>query len=234
MLKVKAMYCFRYFKKCVVLIGFIFIYSTANAGAYVDFFRAVLRDDAYSTRQLLSEGFDPNTVSEAAQPALIYAIRQESYKAAQALISDPRTDLNLSNPQGESPLMMAALKGQAPLVDQLIKRGAAINKPGWTPLHYAATGGDAEILAMLLAHDADLNAASPNGTTPLMMAARYGSPECVQLLLQAGANPELKNQMGLTALDFARQGARPDARRILEKTLDHPQWPDEPNQPMQY
>lgn len=228
------MYSFSYCKKCVVLIGFIFCSLTANAGAYVDFFRAILRDDDLSTRQLLSQGLDPNTVSETAQPALLYALRQESYKAAKMLIDDPRTQLNQINPQGESPLMLAALKGQVALVEQLIAHGADVNKTGWTPLHYAATGGNAEILAMLLAHDVDLNAASPNGTTPLMMAARYGSPECVKLLLEAGANPELTNQMGLTALDFARQGARPDARKILEMTLEHPQWPDEPDQPMQY
>jgi ankyrin repeat protein len=67
-----------------------------------------------------------------------------------------------------------------------------------------------------------------------MMAARYGSPHSVKLLLAAGANPELKNQNGLSALDFARQGVRPDAQKILEQALDQPQWPDSPDQPMQY
>ncbi len=224
----------RNIKKYVVLIGFIHIFSTAFAGSYVDFFRAILRDDASTTRQLLREHFDPNTPSESAQPALLYALRQESYKSARVLIEDPRTLLNQTNPQGESALMLAALKGQTALVEQLINRGATVNKPGWTALHYAATGPKVEIVAMLLVHDADLNAASPNGTTPLMMAARYGSPETVKLLLEAGANPELKNQMGLNALDFAREGGRPDASKLLQQVLDHPQWPDAPDQPMQY
>lgn len=220
--------------KYVVFIGLNLILTFAFAGSYVDFFRAILRDDFNTTRQFLSDGFDPNTASDSAQPALLYALRQESYFAAQALIADPRTNLDQINLQGETPLMMAALKGQTALVEQLIAKGASVSKPGWTPLHYAATGPKVEIVAILLTHGADLNAASPNGTTPLMMAARYGSPEAVKLMLDAGANPEFTNQMGLTALDFANQGARPDARKILQNALDHPQWPDAPDQPMQY
>ena len=222
------------FIKCIVLIGLFSNISSSFAGSYIDFFRALLRDDAYTTRLFLAEGFDPNTVSENAQPALLYALRQESYKSAKVLIADPRTQLNQTNPQGENPLMMAALKEQTALVEQLLACGAAINKPGWSPLHYAAASAKTDILAILLAHDSDLNAASPNGTTPLMMAARYGSPHSVKLLLAAGANPELKNQNGLSALDFARQGVRPDAQKILEQALDQPQWPDSPDQPMQY
>lgn len=224
---------FNEFKKCIVFIGFISIFQASHAGSYVDFFRAILRDDAYSTSRLLAEGFDPNTASETAQPALLYALRQESYKAAKVLIADPRTRLDQTNPQDESPLMMAALKGQIDLVEQLISQGAAINKPGWTPLHYAATASDAQMTAVLIRHRADLNAASPNGTTPLMMAARYGSPESVQMLLKAGADVHATNQMGLSALDFAKQGVRPDAVKLIEQALDQPQWPSAPASPTQ-
>lgn len=234
MLKVKAMYNFNCFYKYVVFVGFISIFNFAHAGSYVDFFRALLRDDASTTRQLLAEGFDPNTASEQAQPALIFALRQESYKAAKVLVADPRIALNQTNPQGETPLMLAALKGQTALAEAMVDQGAEVNKSGWSPLHYAAAGSLPEVVAMLLANEADLDAVSPNGTTALMMAARYGNPDNVKLLLQAGANPELKNEMGLTALDFARQGVRPDARKIIEEALEHPQWPDEPEQPIQY
>lgn len=234
MLKFKAMSNFNNHKKFIVFIGLISILNMANAGSYVDFFRALLRDDVSTTRQLLAEGFDPNTASEQAQPALLYALHQESYKAAKVLVADPRIELNQTNSQGETPLMLAALKGQTALAEAMVDQGAAVNKSGWTPLHYAAAGSKPEMVAMLLANEADLDAVSPNGTTALMMAARYGSPENVKLLLVAGANPELKNEIGLTALDFARQGARPDALKILTETLEHPQWPDEPDQPIQY
>ena len=98
----------------------------------------------------------------------------------------------------------------------LITRDADINHPGWTPLHYAATGGHTAIIQLLLDESAYIDAESPNGTTPLMMAARYGNEKAVQLLLNEGADHQLKNQLGLTALDFAVQGRRPESIKLLQ------------------
>ena len=131
----------------------------------------------------------------------------------------PKTDVNKLNAQGESVLMLASLKGQPAFVSKLIKKGADVNKPGWTPLHYAASGGYASVIAMLLENSAYIDAESPNGTTPLMMAAMYGSEESVNLLLQEGADPKLKNQQGLTALDFAQRGKRPDAIQAIAAAI---------------
>jgi hypothetical protein len=97
------------------------------------------------------------------------------------------------------------------LADKLIKKGADVNKTGWTPLHYAASGGHTALIGLLLENSAYVDAESPNGSTPLMMAAMYGSEASVKILLQEGADPKLKNQQGLTALDFAQRGKRPDA-----------------------
>ena len=58
--------------------------------------------------------------------------------------------------------------------------GADVNKPGWTPLHYAATHGHLAIMDLLLEEHAYIDAESPNGTTPLMMAAHYGTPAAVK------------------------------------------------------
>ncbi len=222
------MNCFNKPQKCIVFIGFILFFSAAIAGSYIDFFRDIDRDNSTAIQRYLKDGFDPNTVSEKAQPALLSALRAESYKSAKVLIAHPKTRLDLTNPQGESPLMMAALKGNIELMDLLIAHGARVNKPGWSPLHYAATGPNAASVALLIRHGADVNAASPNGTTPLMMAARYGSPESLKLLIQSGAELQASNAMGLNALDFARQGARPDATELLHKLMDQPQWPDAP------
>ena len=115
--------------------------------------------------------------------------------------------------------MLACLKGHVPLVKLLISRNADINHPGWTPLHYAATGGHVELIRLLLEESAYIDAESPNGTTPLMMAARYGSAKATQLLIDEGADLQIKNQLGLTALDFAVQGNRPDAQGIIANAL---------------
>ena len=191
----------------------------AIAGAYEDFFDAVRHDKARVVHDLLARGFDPNTLDPGKRTGLMLAVAEPSPRVAELLIDTLRIDLDATNPAGENALMLAALKGQERLVERLIGRGAEVNKPGWTPLHYAATGGHARIVRLLIEHHAFLDAESPNGTTPLMMAAQYGSTEAVRLLLEEGALPELKNQRGLTALDFARLGSRPDAIALLTEAL---------------
>jgi len=207
---------FNFAKNIIVLICFLFIFENSHAGAYDDFFRAIKIDDARGVQALLNRGFDPNTLDERGQPGLFLALKENSLKAAESLIRLNQTKVELRNDKDESPLMMAALRGHKNLVELLIWRDADINKTGWTPLHYAASGGHAEVAKLLLSHSAYIDAESPNGTTPLMMAAMYGSPEVVKLLLDEGADRDHKNQLGMTALDFAKQGSRKDAIAILQ------------------
>ena len=131
------------------------------------------------------------------------------------LIESPKTDLDAVNNQGESALMLAALKGQQAEVNELLERDAAVNKTGWTPLHYAVTGSHLTIMKQLIEKYAFIDAQSPNGTTPLMMAAMYGSNETVKLLIEEGADPLMKNQQGMTAADFAKRANRPDAMALV-------------------
>jgi hypothetical protein len=111
--------------------------------------------------------------------------------------------------------MLAALKGELALCQRMIRKGADVNKPGWAPLHYAATSGHLEVIRLLLEEHAYIDAASPNNTTPLMMAAHYGTPEAVKLLLEAGADPTLRNDPGMTAIDFAHRGNRAESADLI-------------------
>jgi ankyrin repeat protein len=130
-----------------------------------------------------------------------------------------KIDLNALNVLGESPLMLACLNGELELATQMVKKGADVNKTGWTPLHYAASKGHLSVIKLLLENYAYIDAESPNGTTPLMMASMYGTTDAVNLLLGEGADPLLKNQQGLTALQFAQRASRPDAAEILTKVM---------------
>jgi hypothetical protein len=195
----------------VVAIGF----SVAYAGSYDDFFAAIRQDDPATIKSLLNRGFDPNTLSSGKTDPLYIALRDGSLKAAQALIDWPKTKVDERTPQDETPLMMACLRGNEELARKLIARGADVVKPGWAPLHYAATSGHVGIIRMLLEEHAYIDAESPNGTTPLMMAAQYGTAAAVKLLLDEGADPTLKNQLGMTALDFAGRGGPKEAAEML-------------------
>jgi ankyrin repeat protein len=157
-------------------------------------------------------------------PAVLEALATAALAAivpgqAATLAAHPDTKTEVRNAKDESVLMLAALKGYLPLVQKLVNNDADVNKTGWTPLHYAASGGHVPVIAHLLDHSAYIDAESPNGTTPLMMAAMYGSPEAVKHLIQAGADLRLKNQLGLTALDFAIRGQRKNAKELIENGL---------------
>jgi ankyrin repeat protein len=131
------------------------------------------------------------------------AMQKSSRKVAEVLMEWKATNLSIHNPKMETPLMLAAITNQLDWAKRLIERGADVNQKGWTPLHYAATKGNIDIMRLLIENHAYLDAESPNGTTPLMMAAYYSSPNAVKLMLEEGADPLLKNQDGQTALDMA-------------------------------
>lgn len=197
----------KYFKFLIYLVALTSV-SPSISGAYDDFFRAVHQDDPQTLGSLLARGFDPNSVDESGQPALVIAAREGSQRAVDALLARPDLKVDLKNRSGETALMLAALKGHAALVVRLLGRGASANQSGWSPLHYAATGPDVGIVRVLIERGAALDARSPNATTPLMMAAQYGSEQSVDLLLARGADARLRNDRGLNAADFARLGGR--------------------------
>ncbi len=207
-----------YFKTIISSIVLI-VFNAAQAGSYDDFFKAVKMDDSKAVQQLLARGFDANTIDQTGQTGLFIAIREPSPKVARVLVESPKIDLNALNTQGESPLMLAALKGQLELANQMVKKGADVNKTGWTPLHYAATTGQLAVIRLLIENHAYIDAESPNGSTPLMLASMYGTPEAVKLLLDEGADPTLKNQQGLTAVQFAQRASRPDAEELITKSI---------------
>ena len=195
----------------VVLLGF----SVVNAGSYEDFFKAVQIDDDATVTTLLLRGFDGNTRDPKGNHALYLAARERSLKVANVLLRWNRIEAESRTASDESPLMIAALNGLDDLCRALIAKGADVNKPGWTALHYASTRGHLDIIRLLLDNHAYIDAESPNGTTPLMMAAFYGTPSAVKLLLESGADPLLKNVQGLTAIDFATRANRGDAAEII-------------------
>ncbi len=202
------------FKKLIYLIV-LYTYSVSHAGSYDAFFKAIKRDDATTVSALLQRGFDVNTLNPDAQHGLLLALREPSLKVAALLIDWPKANVEVRTAQDESPLMLASLKGLTEICQQLIAKGADVNKPGWAPLHYAATNGHLAVMSLLLDHHAYIDAASPNGTTPLMMAAHYGTPAAVKLLLDADADPLLRNAQGLSAIDFAQRVNRQDAAEMI-------------------
>lgn len=180
----------------------------------------VIRDDYLGMRDLLRQGLDPNTRDRQGVPMLVKAMQQESLRVADELLNSPKIKVDLASPSGETALMYASIKGNLALVQRLLAMGASVNKPGWTPLHYAASANhehSTEIVRLLLENHAYIDAESPNKSTPLMLAAQYGSEGMVKLLLDEGADVQLRNQQGLSAVDFARRSEREFMVKMLDE-----------------
>ncbi|HIN18031.1 MAG TPA: ankyrin repeat domain-containing protein [Gammaproteobacteria bacterium] len=87
------------------------------------------------------------------------------------------------NPEADRALLDAAEKGNIEAVKWHLDAGADVNAQDndirWTPLHVAAAFGHKEIVELLIAKGADVNAKSKRGT-PLSNAVKSGDKEIVE------------------------------------------------------
>jgi ankyrin repeat protein/mono/diheme cytochrome c family protein len=139
---------------------------------------------------------------------------------ARWLRQDPEA-VKLKAAGGSTPLMFAALYGDAESVGQLIDRGAdvnAANEAGATALMWAVD--DADKTRVLLEHGADANATSGEGATPLLIALRYRhTAAVVKLLLDHGVKPDAKPYQG-SGVFAAAGGDEATLRALLDHGVD--------------
>lgn len=198
----------RFTLQALVVIHLFSYGAAAHADVYQRFFTAVGFDDGKTVAALLARGFDPNTPSEKGEPALVTAIRDGHLEVAEVLMRHADLKVDLPNVNNETALMMASLRGRASWAQRLIDKGAAVNRPGWSPILYAASGGNVATLEVLLKSGADIRARNPAGSTALIMAARFGADDVVWALLAAGADPTERNPGGQDAVAAARWSGR--------------------------
>jgi ankyrin repeat protein len=194
----------------VVAFGCISPAFAQTESQIVDFTKAAKFDDLSEVKSLVAAGVNPNAVDSKGDPMLLIAVREKSMKVTEFLLKDKRIDVDLSNQSGETPLMMASIDGDLPVVKMLVLQNKAkVDHIGWTPLHYACTKGHLEVAQFLIANGANVNAQSPNGTTPLMMAALDGNEELIKYLLDNGADMRMRNVHGLSVIDIAEIYQKP-------------------------
>jgi ankyrin repeat protein len=127
------------------------------------------------------------------------------------------------NAPGATPLHEAALRGDIPVIEALLRYGANPNiqdAAGNTPMHLAIPQEvHSEALSLLLAVGRDPNIRNGDGNTPLHQVVSLGrAPAVIQVLLHSGADVALHNNLGQTPLYVAVERRRlPLMKPLLEE-----------------
>lgn len=123
------------------------------------------------------------------------------------------SSINRVNPEGQSPLHIAAGNGSYELAEALIKHGADVNisnKDKQTPLHWAAWNNQTALVDLLIKKGANISAPDRAGNTPLILATLAGGDASVKMLLEKGADRYIANREGKTAAIIAEDKGNKD------------------------
>jgi ankyrin repeat protein len=167
------------------------------------------------TRLLLEQGAEVNAAMEYGYTPLFKAVEPEKLDGGILPALTPA----------------AAIENKA-LVVLLLEKGAKVNvklKDGVTPLHFAAMLGVPDIVELLIAGGAQIDAEG-NGVTPLFMAAKFDRKEVAETLLAHGANIDMPSDDGMTPLVVAADyGNASTVELLLRKganaNIQAGQWP---------
>jgi ankyrin repeat protein len=142
----------------------------------------------------------------------------DTERLAELILADPSVVESWSA-DGWQPLHLAAYFGRDEATRTLLDADAPVAEPSRNPLtvhplHAAAAGRHAEIVWLLIASDAPVEARQQHGWTALHAAIGSGDVESVKALIAAGADPSAANDDGVTARELLPEDA-PDSLRVL-------------------
>jgi N-acyl-D-amino-acid deacylase len=146
---------------------------------------------------------------------MLEAVKRGDAPSTRALLERGRS-VEERDSEGNTPLLVASLYGDAALVNLLLARHAdprAANDDGATALLWSVD--DRDKVEALLAAGANPKASASSGFTPLIAAANcHANAPIVRMLLDHGADANQSTPTGTTALLLA-PGSDPDSVKLL-------------------
>jgi len=199
------------------------------AGVNEDLLHAVTKGDLKAVKSCFKNGADVNAKSARGIPALILAIGMHRIDIVSLLLAKG-ADVNARNIHGETALIGG--NGWLPRYCVSVAcQGADVNAKRKgdhsegdhsTVLMLAVSVGYSDIVSLLLAKGADVNARDIDGHTALMTAAMLAPADVVSQLLAKGADVNAKSNNGETALMRASSFRRSDVVDLLKKAGARP------------
>jgi ankyrin len=148
-----------------------------------------------------TEKEDVNAAGPDGTTSLHWAVRADDLQKVESLIR-AGAKANVADRYGITPLLLAALNGNAAIVKKLLDAGAdpnAVDSTGETILMTAARTGKAEALKLLIDRGANVNAIDPEyEQTALMLAVRENHTDAVKVLIERGAAFNARTRVGPT------------------------------------
>eukprot|EP00953_Heterococcus_sp_UTEX-ZZ885_P030945 16300-Heterococcus_DN1.PRE.1 len=156
---------------------------------------------------LLANGAAPAAADDRGITAVLAAAVAGRLDVLQHLVLHYSASVNSADKEGHTVLMMAAHQGDLLTAEWLIESGAVVGTAaaadGCTALHTASQQGRTSVIALLLAHGADVHSADHSGLTALDMAAWGGHTEAAKALIAAGADVNHTDNQGSPCLHRA-------------------------------
>lgn len=195
-----------------ILLAILFLLGASTVALCGPIHDAARKGDAKKIKALLQA--DPKLVADRdknGDTPLHVACRHGQLAAVQVLI-DAGADVNARNnygafTPGDLSAVFSSSNHQDP-VSLLTVHGVDTSdmKNGYTPLDLCLFASrHKEIMELLIAKGADVNAQAASGATPLYFAVLRDQPDDVKFLIEKGANVNLPNAYGGTILDAALQ-----------------------------
>jgi ankyrin repeat protein len=173
--------------------------------------------NATVVNQLLAKGADVSAKeSTRGQTALMWAVAQQHPDVVEILLAH-RADVHARSSVWTQVVKTTQEARNPPSVMD-------VEQGGYTPLLFAARGGDLASAKLLLAAGADVNVTAPYGTSALVVAAHSGHGELAAFLLEKGADPNM-NGAGYNALHIS---IRRQDEKLVRALLAHGADPNTP------